>query len=161
MGFIEVEKSVKDKEWDMTDLHSHSHYEIYFLISGTRKFFLENKMYNVSAPCFIVIPPYVMHKTEGFGFTRINVNVSPSALNAYQTKLLKDLSGKIILLPDKTAETVFPLLQTAAELYAAQDKYAAEKLAALFGYAMLILEKTDKSNQRQMDRMDDCAYIIQ
>ena len=81
MSFIEVEKSVREKEWDMTDLHSHSHYEIYFLISGTRKFFLVDKMYHISAPCLIVIPPYTMHKTEGFAFTRININVSATSLN--------------------------------------------------------------------------------
>ncbi len=143
--FLEVEKSVKEKEWDMTDLHSHSHYEIYFLISGTRNFFLADKMYKISAPCLIVIPPYTMHKTEGFAFTRININVSASSLNPYQTFVLKELSGKIIPLPQKTAETIFPLLQQASDIYAEQDKYTAERLFSLFGYIITLLEKTDKT----------------
>ena len=145
MSFIEVEKSVKEKEWDMTDLHSHSHYEIYFLISGTRKFFLVDKMYNISAPCLIVIPPYTMHKTEGFAFTRININVSATSLNPYQVSVLKELSNKIIPLPDITVKAVFPLLQQSADIYAAQDKYATEKLFSLFGYIIVLLEKTDKT----------------
>ena len=49
----------------MSDLHSHNHYEIYFLVKGERSFFLSNKMYNLKGPVIIIIPPYVMHKTEG------------------------------------------------------------------------------------------------
>ncbi len=143
--FLEIEKSVRKKEWDMTDFHSHSHYEIYFLISGTRNFFLTDKMYKISAPCLIVIPPYTMHKTEGFAFTRININISAASLDPYQTFVLKELSGKIIPLQQKTAETVFPLLQSASVIYAEQNKYATERLAALFGYIVTILEKTDKT----------------
>lgn len=143
--FLEIEKSVREKEWAMTDLHSHSHYEIYFLISGTRKFFLNDKMYNISAPCLIVITPYTMHKTEGTGFSRININVAPSSLSQYQTKLLKDLSGKIISLSDKNAETIFPILQQALDISTMQDKYVSDRLSALFGYILCILEKTDKN----------------
>lgn len=145
MSFIEVEKSVKEKEWNMTDLHSHSHYEIYFLISGTRKIFLDDKMYNISAPCLIVIPPYVMHKTEGFAFTRINITVSLASLNQFQTNVLKKLSGKIIALKDTAAELLFPVLQQATEIDPERDKYATDKLYAVFGYIVLILEKTDKN----------------
>ena len=144
MDFIEIEKSIKEKEWAMTDLHSHSHYELYFLVSGEREMFIADKMYNVSAPCLIVIPPYVMHKTEGLGFTRINVNVSQGALNPYQIKTLKDLSCKMISLPSSVVSAVFPLLDQAAEIYASQDKFAAEKLAAIFGFVVYILGKTNK-----------------
>ena len=146
MNFIEIEKSVKEKEWAMTDLHSHPHYEIYFLVSGTRKMFIDDKMYNVSAPCLIVIPPYVMHKTEGQGFTRININVSQGTLNQYQIKTLKDLSCKTILLSKSVSSAVFPLLEQAAELYASQDKFAPEKLSAIFGYIVFILGKINKNN---------------
>ncbi len=145
MSFIEVEKSSREKEWDMTDLHSHSHYEIYFLTSGTRNLFLGDKMYKIAAPCLIVIPPYTMHKTEGYGFTRVNVNVSTTTLNPYQSKLLKELSGKVISLSDKTAVNLFSLLNQATNIYEAQGKFAQEKLLAIFGYIMLLLEQTDKN----------------
>ena len=91
MKFIEIEKSVKQNEWSMTDLHSHEHYELYFLFSGARNFFLKDKMYKIEAPCYIVIPPYTMHKTEGSGFMRINVNVMPDALSDYEISALNKL----------------------------------------------------------------------
>lgn len=143
MSFIEVEKSVKEKEWDMTDLHSHSHYEIYFLISGTRKFFLGDKMYNISAPCLIVIPPYTMHKTEGFGFTRINVNVSAETLDPYESSVFKRLSGNIIPLSEENAETVFSVLDNAVNICNTQDKYSQYKLGGLLSYVILLMDKVN------------------
>ena len=37
---------------------------------------LSNELYRICAPTIIVIPPYVMHKTEGGPFIKYNVNVS-------------------------------------------------------------------------------------
>jgi quercetin dioxygenase-like cupin family protein len=68
MSFIELEKSVRTEEWSMNDLHSHSHYEIYYLTKGSRTFFLSNSLYRLTAPILIIIPPHVMHKTEGGAF---------------------------------------------------------------------------------------------
>jgi len=48
MPFIEFEKSVKGKDWSMLDLHSHKHYEIYFLSKGSRSYFFENAFYKIS-----------------------------------------------------------------------------------------------------------------
>ena len=57
----------------------------------------------------------------------------------YQSKVLKDLNGKIIPLSNETAEKLFPILQQAAEVSARQDKYASEKLFALFGYTVFLM----------------------
>ena len=76
MSFIEFEKSIRQNDWSMHDLHTHPHYEIYFLTKGSREFFLADALYKVTAPVLVVIPPYVMHKTKGGPFERYNVNVS-------------------------------------------------------------------------------------
>lgn len=141
MKFIEVERSIREKEWDMTDLHSHSHYELYFLQSGTRKFFLRDRMYKISAPCFIVISPYTMHKTEGFGFSRININVSADLLNPYELSVLKRLAEKIIPLTEETAATLFPLLKKATDIYDAENKFSAYKLQSLLSYIILSVDE--------------------
>ena len=140
MDFIEVEKSVKEKEWGMTDLHSHSHYEIYFLLSGTRSFFLNDKMYKISAPCFMVISPYTMHKTEGTGFSRINVNVAKSCLDPYELSVLSRLSEKIIPLSQANADTLFPVLEAAVNISEAQDKYSFYKLGGILSFIVLFMD---------------------
>ena len=57
MNFIEIEKSIRNENWSMNDLHSHSHYEIYYLYQGNRTFFLSNALYKLSAPVIVIIPP--------------------------------------------------------------------------------------------------------
>ena len=96
MAFIEVEKSVHSNEWSMQDLHSHPHYEIYFLLSGTRSFFLSNALFHLQAPIVLIIPPHVLHKTEGGAFERYNINVSPNYLDEFQTSVLKERSLQFI-----------------------------------------------------------------
>lgn len=96
MSFLEIEKSARLDEWSMQDLHSHPHHEIYYLSKGNRKFLLSNALYNIQAPAIIVIPPHVMHKTEGGAFERYNINVTPSYLDAFQSETLEKQSLKII-----------------------------------------------------------------
>ena len=88
MSFIEFEKSIRQNDWSMHDLHTHPHYEIYFLTKGSREFFLADALYKVTAPVLVVIPPYVMHKTEGGPFERYNVNVSADFLDPFQKETL-------------------------------------------------------------------------
>ena len=95
MPFIEIEKSVRENEWSMQELHSHSHYEIYFLSKGTRSFFLSNALYQVTAPVVMVIPPHVMHKTEGEAFERYNFNVDAAYLDPYQKEVLETQALRI------------------------------------------------------------------
>lgn len=146
MKFIEVEKSIKDKEWNMTELHSHAHYEIYFLLNGTRSFFLNDKMYKITAPCLIIISPYTMHKTEGFGFSRININVSPSSLNSYEKSVFNDLNGKIIQLNDEEYNMFSKSFEECINIYESQDKYSIDKLSAILSYMILQMEKLDKNS---------------
>ena len=142
MNFIEIEESVKEKEWDMTDLHGHSHYELYFLRKGSRQFFLKNAMYKINAPCFIAIPPYTMHKTEGFAFSRVNVNLSADSLNPYESSVLKRLAEKIIPLNKDNADKIFGLLEKAIAIYKTGDKYSAYKINALLSNLIIMMDES-------------------
>lgn len=146
MKFIEVEKSVREKEWSMSDLHAHSHYELYFLISGTREFFLTNKMFKISAPCVIVIPPYTMHKTEGVGFTRINLNIAPDALGGYETAVLIRLGEKIINLSRREYEEISAVLEKSLDETKKNSPFSGDKLKTLVSYAIYLLDGFDPSH---------------
>lgn len=144
MAFIEIEKSVRKEEWSMQDLHSHAHYEIYLLTKGDRSFFLSNALYKVSAPVVIVIPPHVMHKTEGDAFERYNVNVSPDYLDPYQTDILSGQALQFIKLdPAQTAELT--AIFDKAIAVDKRDKYAPHVLHALFSYSVYLLQNLKKN----------------
>ena len=88
MNFIEIEKVVRTKEWSMSQFQSHGYYKIYFLLEGKRKYFFENKMFNISAGTVCIIPPFGMHKTEGGTHTRVNITFSPDVLSASEKAFL-------------------------------------------------------------------------
>lgn len=117
MNFIEIERSTKKEKWSMSELHAHSNYELYFLLSGERQFFVENVMYKISAPCFIALAPFTVHKTEGDNFTRVNVNASPDFFGEEEKNILTGICGKFIDLNCETGKKILSLLADAETIY--------------------------------------------
>lgn len=92
MGFIEIDLRKREKNWSMSKLQSHDYFEIYFLLEGKRRLFVDDKIFNICAPAACVIPPFCMHKTEGSSYKRINVNVSADSLSDRELDFLHRLS---------------------------------------------------------------------
>lgn len=139
MAYIEIEKSIKTDDWSMLELHSHKHYEIYFLERGTRTLILSNVLYELTGPSLVIIPPRVVHKTEGGPFARHNVNVSNDYLNAYQKSTLDQKSLKIINLNDGQKHSFLQLLDKAYGI-SKSDKNYEHKINALFSYGITLLD---------------------
>lgn len=146
MAFIEIEKRNSEQEWGMHDLHSHPHYEFYCLTKGSRSFFFSNALYKLDAPAIIVIPPHVMHKTEGGAFERYNVNVSSEYLGEFEKEVLEKRS--LCILKPNTAETteLLHLLQQLNSLDRRQ-KHGETILRVLFSYFVLSVGKITSKNQ--------------
>ena len=140
MAFIEIEKSVHENDWSMQDLHSHPHYEIYFLKKGSRSFFLSDALLNLHAPILIVIPPHTLHKTEGGPFERYNVNVSPNYLDDFQTEVLKSKSLRTIKLQPNETEKFTELFEEMIENEKRQ-KYGENIVKSLFSYNVYSISK--------------------
>lgn len=139
MAFIEIERSVRENEWSMQDLHTHPHYEIYFLKSGTRSFFLSSELFCLEAPIVIVIPPHTLHKTEGGPFERYNINVSSNYLDEFQKETLHAKSLQII---KPSAQEMQELLHILDEMNEARKKKHGDFIVkALFSYEIYTLNK--------------------
>ncbi len=140
MAFIEIEKSVHKNDWSMQDLHSHPHYEIYFLREGSRSFFLSNALFNLQAPIIIIIPPHTLHKTEGGPFERYNVNVSPNYLDDFQKEVLKSKSLQAIKLNVAETEKFTELFE---EMMAnkKRQKFGENIVNTLFSYNIYAISK--------------------
>ena len=141
MNYTEIDTSKSAVKWDMTFLHSHSYYEIYFLVSGSRRVFLKDKLYDLSAPGVVVIPPYVMHKTEGEAFERVNVCISPDALSDYAKETLERLSCRIIDTSKEDFLEIKKLLDLAAELKEEAHPYSEERFKSIIAYLILFLDR--------------------
>ena len=122
----------------MQELHSHPHYEVYFLTKGNRSFFLADALYKVSAPALVAIPPHVMHKTEGGAFERYNVNVSPDYLDPFQVEALSACALQFLQLTDGEAKRLSALFEEGCAI-PTREKHAEHRRRALFGYLVLTL----------------------
>ncbi|MBQ8291279.1 MAG: helix-turn-helix domain-containing protein [Clostridia bacterium] len=144
MKFIQIDRNVKEKDWSMPDLHSHTHYELYFLLKGNRLIFLENALYKMSAPMILIIPPHVLHKTEGNAFERYNINVSPESLDPFQKYILQSKALRAVKLSSSQALEFTKLLETA---YAVDErqKFGEYQRRALFSYAMFLISNFEET----------------
>ena len=146
MAFIEIEKLIHQDEWAMHDLHSHPHYELYFLSKGSRTFFLSNALYKLQAPAIIVIPPHVMHKTEGGAFERYNVNVSVNYLNDFERETLEK-KALFIIKPQPVEEAELLHILNLLNTFDRRQKHGENILNTLFSYFILAIDRIASSHQ--------------
>ena len=80
-----LERATTQKKLDMPSVHSHQEYELYFLISGQRRYFLGHTIYDIAPGNMVYIPRTLLHKTVsvgGKGFDRYVINFSQEHYNA-------------------------------------------------------------------------------
>ncbi len=62
--YMNIAQHSNKNAFDQPASHFHNHYEIYFLISGRRRYVIDNEIYDIEAGDIVLIPPMVMHKTQ-------------------------------------------------------------------------------------------------
>lgn len=70
----------------MASMHYHIAFELYYVISGERDYFIEDRFLKVSDGDFLLIPPNTMHRTAGKGATRVLVHFTEPFLLRYFTR---------------------------------------------------------------------------
>jgi AraC-like DNA-binding protein len=61
---IEVNYTKREEElFNMDVSHSHSDYELYYLLDGERYYFIKDQSYPIKKGDLVLIPPHVLHKT--------------------------------------------------------------------------------------------------
>lgn len=93
-NFFEVDMASKQTAYAMAEPHSHDYYELYFLLEGTRRLFLQNNLLVLHPKTFCVIPPFSVHKTEGDRYLRININISQNLLTKEEIAFLDACAKK-------------------------------------------------------------------
>ncbi|MBE7024980.1 MAG: AraC family transcriptional regulator [Ruminococcaceae bacterium] len=71
---VEAGTRTQKKESGMVKHHAHKSYEIYYLKSGEKNYFIEDNVYPLLPGDFALISGYVLHKTSGKNFERILLN---------------------------------------------------------------------------------------
>ena len=135
--FLRIEESSMP-QLTMLKLHSHAHYELYFLYEGKRSFFIEDTLYSIEAPAVLVVPPFAMHKTEGGAFKRVNIYVSENVLSDPEKEVLTSLSLSFVPLSREQSDKLLDILHTSLDHSLNEEqKFAVDK--AKFDFFLLTL----------------------
>jgi len=59
------DRNISNKQTSMNNLQTHGHFEVYYLISGERDYFIEDTLYHIECGSVVIIPPMVLHRTVG------------------------------------------------------------------------------------------------
>ena len=90
--FFKIQKDKKNTS--MPNYHSHDNFEIYYLCSGERYYFIKDKTYHVQQGNVVVIDKNVLHRTNACGtkgYERILVSFSESFIYG----VIKALNGGV------------------------------------------------------------------
>ncbi|MBD2865106.1 AraC family transcriptional regulator [Paenibacillus oceani] len=61
--YFSIKSDKRSEHFDMSTLHFHANFEIYYLLSGERNYFIQNRLYRISKGDLVFINPYDVHKT--------------------------------------------------------------------------------------------------
>ena len=106
--------------------HRHDAYEIYYLIEGSRVFFIDKSFFRVKEGDFILVPKGVFHRTTGGAYTRTVINFSTSYLQEFCTPksmsiLLKAFERYQVHPEEKSRERALNILLEMQELFFKQE----------------------------------------
>ena len=117
MSILQIDKQIQKATHNMPLLQIHSHYEIYFLLSGTRYITTDEKTYAIPPKSLFVFPPFTPHKTQGGMYTRININVSKELLNSTEQDFLNACASRGALkLDPKYIDSIIFILEEAEKM---------------------------------------------
>lgn len=114
MRFLEVGYMERTGSNNMPAMHSHSCYELHFLLKGTRKVFFKNTFFDLQAKSLCVIPPFLLHKMEGEDFQRVVVYIHESLLNEEEIEFFRQcIECKVVALDEERLPLYTSLLREA------------------------------------------------
>ena len=150
---IEVNTSKQGKYYKMPNAHYHHVYEIYYLIAGTRKFFIESDIYNVGKGSLVLLEKNVMHKTE-YSSDRLGERTYVLFNDRYY-KALADALGeeaikscfarKVFSIPRNRREYIEGILKQLENEYSSGDEYSQRLMEIYMKELFIFLIRYNKS----------------
>jgi len=127
----------------MPSMHYHASYELYYLRTGNRDYFIEDKIFPVAAGDFVLIPPGKLHRTGGEYGERILIGFTTDFLSTVYTtevidRLVACFSNWILTPSASQQKTCTDLLKRLLET---KDKITS---ALLLGMLLLELDSYTK-----------------
>ncbi len=116
---IYIGRSATQSVWDMKEMHSHGSHELYYLISGQRRYLIGHLIYDVSPGDLVVIPRSRLHRTvtpRSSGYDRYVCNFMENRIESFLNDLGRNLFEQLldwgcVQLPSHASRRIYRDLQ--------------------------------------------------
>ena len=150
--FLETEAlyvELKTQKTPMPSMHYHNTYELYYLVSGEREYFIENDFFKLTDGDIVLIPKGLLHRTAGKGASRYLINFSDALLREHFSDIAIDLvlhsEGPLLFHPDDTTAPYFHrVMNSLLQIYNSDDE---NKISICLGflYQLLFMMATEQN----------------
>lgn len=140
---------------EMPEAHYHDHYELYYLMSGSRKYFINHTIYHIKKGDMVMISPGDLHRTgtdNTLTHERFLINFKKEALKPYlcgmeEVEALSCFRSNLITIPTRKREYVKDLLFRLEQEYPEPDIYAKSLCGHYFMELLLFLNRQSKQQK--------------
>lgn len=116
---ISIEHGAKMRSFEMPLMHTHACHELYFLISGERRYLIGSDLFDVSPGNVIIVPSGQLHRTtaiDGKGHSRYVIYFSEKYMTDFLSVVGRDtfshlMQGCCLQLPEHSVSAIRDILQ--------------------------------------------------
>ena len=150
--------SVVSGNINIPSMHYHSSYELYYLQVGRRDYFIEDKLFSVTAGDFVLIPPGKLHRTGGEYGKRMLVGFTEDYLKRFYTE---DICQYLLSCFDSWKRTPSPAQQKRCIEYLQELQECKDKNRTGLLLGALLLELSDcPADEIQGDTISNVLSFI-
>lgn len=172
MTDIRINKSSFRNVWSMPELHSHDSHELYFLLSGTRRHFIEDSIYDLFPNEIVLIPKNTLHRTLALSLEkheRYVVNFKEEAVRTLIEKIGAEtfadlMNHRCLALTSKAAQRIRCNLEYLDEERIHPNEYSSVMGTQLLENILLLVLQhgTPKAPvaEKSISRMQEVAHYI-
>lgn len=157
-----VEKLEEEAETSMTESHIHDYYEIYYLASGKRRYFINHTLYDIDCGDVMLVDKGDIHRTQaleaGERYTRHLIHFSQDLVNKINpiipaSELLKCFVNKKLHIAAPSMHNFNSLIRKLENESKYDDDF--NKQLALVHFMELMIHLNKHSSQKNMRFTDD------
>ena len=165
----------RTNSYRMPESHTHSSFELYYLLSGTQKFFIQHTVYSMHPYDLALVVPGTLHRTT-FSATSTHERIVIMFDHLYVQELLdlfpsiieEDFSSKpVITVPEDLRPQIDGLFSRLFQEYEKKDDYSARLMSHYLCDILLLLTRYSKSKDEpalpsspQDEAIGRAAYYI-
>jgi len=148
--FVPMENNIRvlynkyTEPFSMVNFHSHNTYEIYYLHSGTRRYIINDKIYDLKAGDIALIDKYNLHLTKklhGDNHERFVLYIDDetiSRLGEKSEKFIEMMGNRLISIPETKIQRVNRLFSDMYKVFGSEDIFS-HQLLQNYTYELLAL----------------------